>query len=149
MNCEDIARSVRAFLKEYTDGETSGWPYWYPLCRLKKELPVVAYDLDRLYRDYQIPQLEETLHACHIQKVSSFQMQEGGELRAERDIAALLYEKDEDGYIFPWYVEAYYFDASRQWLIYVSHEGTIAFTGQEIVKAAKKTISPEYLYDPS
>ena len=46
----------------------------------------------------------------------------------------LLYEKDGIGYNFPWYVETFYYDPSRRWMIYVSHEGTITFTGNEIHK---------------
>ena len=56
----------------------------------------------------------------------------------------LLYEKDGIGYNFPWYVETFYYDPSRRWMIYVSHEGTITFTGNEITQAANNFIS---IYD--
>lgn len=57
----------------------------------------------------------------------------------------LLYEKDGIGYNFPWYVETFYYDPSRRWMIYVSHEGTINFTGNEITQAANRIISSQYM----
>lgn len=60
------------------------------------------------------------------------------------DIRRLLYEKDEDGYTFPWYVETYYFDDTEKWMIYVSHEGTISFTGSKIVKIADEVLGGNY-----
>ena len=49
------------------------------------------------------------------------------------NIIELLYSSDDAGYDFPWYVETYYYDSSEKWMIYVSHEGTITFAGEEIV----------------
>ena len=57
----------------------------------------------------------------------------------------LLYERDEVGYTFPWYVESFYFDDNHQWMIYVSHEGTVIFTGEMITKAALKWMEGEPL----
>ena len=58
----------------------------------------------------------------------------------------MLYAGDGAGYDFPWFVETYYYDNSKKWMIYVSHEGTITFAGEEIVLLAKKILSGEYLY---
>ena len=57
-----------------------------------------------------------------------------------------LYEKDSDGYVFPWNIESYYYDNTKMWLIYVSHEGTITFSGEKIVDIAKKYIDNKYQY---
>ena len=40
----------------------------------------------------------------------------------------------------------FYFDSTETWLVYVSHEGTISFTGGEIVQAAKAIIPSQYIY---
>ena len=55
-----------------------------------------------------------------------------------------LYEKKEDGYTFPWYVETFYFDDTKEWMIYVSHEGTVSFTGSKIVKTAEEIFGGKY-----
>ena len=40
-----------SFLDEYACGKDL---YWFPLTRLKKDIPVVAYDIDRIYKDSDI-----------------------------------------------------------------------------------------------
>lgn len=130
------------FLKQYTGDST----YWYPLCVLKKEIAVIAYNLDKLYSDGHIKQIELTLRKYGIDTVWTFQMQIGGMKLIEGDMCTFLYEKDCDGYTFPWNVEKYYFDNSQKWLIYVSHEGTITFTGNRLVGIAKENIGSQYLY---
>ena len=42
-------------------------------------------------------------------------------------------------------MEAYYYDATKQWMIYVSHEGTITYAGEEMVKFAKEIIPEKYI----
>ena len=116
------------------------------LCaRLKKDMPVVAYDLDAIYRDNEISLLEKVFRQCDIMIVSTFQM-DSREYFEKDEISALLYEKDKDGFNFPWTVETFYFDATETWLVYVSHEGTISFTGELIARTAEEIIPDRYLY---
>ena len=61
------------------------------------------------------------------------------------DLKALLYEADADGYNFPWYVESYYYDSSKRWMIYTSHDFTITFAGEKLVRTAKEIIDHKYL----
>lgn len=138
----NIEKEILDFLRQYTDHGT----YWYPLCVLKRPIPVIAYQLDKLYKDGNIRQLENVLHFCNIRTVHSFQLQSEHSELIEKDMVDLLYEKDHYGYNFPWYAEAYYFDNTREWIIYVSHEGTITFTGSKIVRAAEEHIPKQYLY---
>ena len=142
MNNNDILKEIKDFLMYYTGVNA----YWYPLCKLEKDIPVVAYDLDKLYRDNCIGQLEETLKSYGLSKVKAIQMQNDNTESEIADILDLIYEKDTDGYTFPWYVETYYFDDSKEWMIYVSHEGTITFTGSRFVRIAKENIQNKYLY---
>ena len=139
---EKALRQITNFLKQYTGDNT----YWYPLCALKKEIAVIAYNLDKLYSDGHIRQIEATLRKYGINTVQTFQMQIGGMELIEADMLSLIYEKDRDGYTFPWNVEKYYFDNSLKWMIYVSHEGTITFTGNRLVDIAKENIGLQYLY---
>ena len=137
-----LLRLFRNFLEQYTDNAT----YWYPLCVLKIDVPVVAYDLRKIYKENSIEQLESTLKSYNIRMVQAFQMQNNNrEIRVENMIS-LLYKKDNDGYIFPWEIETYYFDDSKEWMIYVSHEWTITFTGDQLVREAKKNIQAQFLY---
>ena len=61
------------------------------------------------------------------------------------DLKALQYEADADGYNFPWYVESYYYDSSKRWMIYTSHDFTITFAGEKLVRTAKEIIDHKYL----
>ena len=40
--------------------------YWYPLNRIKENIPVIAYDLDKIYTDNQIEEIEKVLKDCSI-----------------------------------------------------------------------------------
>ena len=143
MSDECTLKQISDFLEEYTGRSTS---YWYPLCVLKNDIPVVAYNVCDIYDDGNIEQIEKTLRNCGIYAAKCFQMDHRTEF-FEENMIDLLYEEDSDGYNFPYYVETYYFDDSKSWMIYVSHENTIAFTGDKLVKAAKENIHIKYIYD--
>lgn len=143
-NPEAEARLL-SFLDEYADGNDL---YWVPLTRLKKDIPVAAYDLDMIYREDAVPLLEEVVRRCGITRVMTFQT-DSMEFFTDDDMIALLYEKERDGYSFPWTVETFYADASEQWMIYVSHEGTVSFTGARIVEAARAVIPDRYRAAPN
>ena len=49
-------------------------------------------------------------------------------------------EEDDDGIIFPYMSECYWFDFSKEWMIYSSHEATIAFAGEWLVREIKAEI---------
>ena len=46
-------------------------------------------------------------------------------------LKTLLYKADKDGYNFPWYIKSCYFDNSKQWIIYTSHEFKATFVGEK------------------
>ena len=118
--------------------------YWYPLVNVAKYLSVIAYDIVRIYQDNNVFLLENIVKSCNISKVIMFQM-DHREYFENESITQLLYEKDEEGYIFQWYAETFIFDRSEEWLIYLSHENTITFTGEKIVTVAKQMIPQRYL----
>ena len=95
-----------------------------------------------IYKCNEIDRLEKVLKEQNISIVTMLQLN-SAEISKE-DIISLLYEKDEDGYDFPWFVETYYYDDSKEWLLYVSHEGTITFVGKELVECATNTISTKH-----
>lgn len=133
-------------LVRFISGSTVyGGLYWYPLNILKSDIPVAAYKIDAIYKDGEIDLIEKVLQACAITCADTFQT-DSMEFFENDNIAELLYERDGSGYCFPWYVETFYFDDSKKWMIYVSHEGTITFSGAEIAAAAKRIIPEGYLY---
>ena len=46
----NIEREISDFLSQYTDNGA----YWYPLCILKRPIPVIAYYIDKIYKDRNI-----------------------------------------------------------------------------------------------
>ena len=137
--------------KTYLTSDLSDSPYysidyWYPLQSIKTDIPVVVFDLWKIYDDNNaIKQLEKVLSNLSIDIVTAIQNQDFNTEPKTVSLKALLYEADKDGYNFPWYVESYYYDNSKQWMIYTSHEFTITFAGEEIVRVANDIIDPKYL----
>ena len=137
--------------KTYLTSDLSDSPYysidyWYPLQSIKPDVPVVVFDLWKIYDDNNaIKQLEKVLSNLSINIVTAIQNQDFNTEPKTVSLKALLYEADKDGYNFPWYVESYYYDNSKQWMIYTSHEFTITFAGEEIVRVANDIIDPKYL----
>lgn len=128
----------------YPQGYEPEFLYWYPFSKIKETIPLVVYDLDHIYEDGKIIQLERVLNALSIDKVISVQNQDYKPEPERLDLIARLYETDESGYNFNWYVENYYYDETKEWLIYVSHEGTITFAGKRLVQAATENIDAQY-----
>lgn len=120
------------------------FPYWYPLYEIKDGIPAAVFDVERIYRDRRIRKLKSVLKAMSICEVISIQNQDYKPEPEQVDLLARLTERDEDGYTFPWYVESYYYDESKTWLIYVSHEGTVTFAGEKLAKTAMEIIPGKY-----
>lgn len=117
--------------------------YWVPLTRLKGKMPVIAYNLDAIYKNNDIRMLDDIFEQCGIRNVNTFQMDYREYFEGD-DIHDLLYEKDEDGYIFPWSSETFYFDCTGEWMVYVSHEGTISFTGKKLAQISRQIFAGKY-----
>ena len=143
MNKESFLQAIRSTCVYNGDREPI-FLYWYPLADVKDNIPVVAYNLDAIYSRGDVAQLEKVLTECSIHNVISVQNQDSKIKPEKIDLLARLYESDSDGYNFPWYVENYYYDITKAWLIYVSHEGTVTFAGEQITEIAKKTIDSKY-----
>lgn len=136
-----VERKLNDFIHEYSVSTRSA--YWVPLVKLKKDIQFSAFDLVKIYENNDIALLENVFKACGILDVSFFQM-DHSEYFEHENIFELLCDKDEFGWSFPRCVEAFYFDSFKKWLVYVSHEGTISFTGKEISEAAIKYIDESY-----
>lgn len=143
MNKQNFLQAIRSTCVYNGDREPI-FLYWYPLADVKDNIPVVAYNLDAIYSGGDVAQLEKVLTECSIHNVISVQNQDSKIEPEKVDLLARLYESDSNGYNFPWYAESYYFDETKSWLIYVSHEGTVTFAGVQITEIAKITIDSKY-----
>ena len=62
----------------------------------------------------------------------------------EDDFPSRIVEQDEDGYTFPYFSERFIYDNMKDWMIYTSHEFTIAFAGKWLTEEmCKNFISNE------
>jgi hypothetical protein len=118
----------------------SGWsPYWYPLKDIKDNIPVIAFNSDYWDDDYKMKSLLNLMKCHNIKKV--YTLQECSNVYVYDDYLSEvgLLEQDEDmsSYNFPYYSEQYTWDSNNDWLIYTSHEATVTFAGEWIVKAIK------------
>ena len=146
MKKEEFLSTIKSYsTPNLSDGSDNSIDYWYPVQDVRKDIPVIAFDLWKIYDDiHAIKQIEAVLSHLSIETATVIQNQDFNNEPKTVNLKALLYESDKDGYNFPWYVESYYYDHSKQWMIYTSHEFTITFAGEEIVRAARKIIDPEY-----
>ena len=137
-----------AIMKSYLTSDLSDSPYyyWHPLLGINPDIPVIVFDLWEIFDDDNaIKQIEDVFCHLSIDTATVIQNQDFNTEPKTVSLKALLYEADNDGYNFPWYVESYYYDNSKQWMIYTSHEFTITFAGEEIVRVANDIIDSKYL----
>ncbi len=145
MNKETFLQIIKSYCF-ISETEVQTMNYWYPLNKVNSEISVVAYDLDAIYRDSKIELIKSVLKEFGIGKVIAVQNQDYKPEPEKLDLQRRLYERDADGYNFPWWVECYYYDETQSWMIYVSHEASITFAGRDIVRIAKATIDDKYLF---
>lgn len=84
-----IERKLTDFIKEYSEGTSL---YWAPLAKLKKDISVVSYNVDAIYKNNDIALLENAFKICGISDVNTFQM-DHLEYFEHENIFELLYEK--------------------------------------------------------
>lgn len=132
-----LEKNLISFIKN-----TTVWNnlYWVPLNKLKKNIPVVSYDVEKIGKDNAEGMLKNVFKICGISDVSSFNMVDR-EYYEPEDVFELLF--DEDG-SFCCYAETFFFDSSRKWMVYTSHEFTVAFAGKKIVEVAIPNIDDTY-----
>ena len=125
-------------LAETTGGKRD---YWFPLRPVRPEVPVSAYDVDRLCRD-QLAAFQTLLRQQGIRAVHDL-FRDDGSVGWIEDLPAYAALRDAAGGLdFPKLAEHYYFDDTRRWLLYVSHEGTIAFAGAALRDGAAALLGP-------
>ena len=145
---EELAKLPSCF-GEVKEAILSGNGYWYPLSGKEPAMKAVVYSLERIYDDNQIDLIKSVLEGAGIVEVTGFHPYWFEHSRESKwknipDMKTYLYEKDDGGYNFPWIDEEYYFDKSESWIIYVSHEGTITFAGEQLSGFSETIIPDKY-----
>lgn len=138
---EIIRRKLEARLYETMK---DGWsPYWYPLKQVKKEVDVIAFNSNFWNDDSNMKLLSDILKNINIGRVYSLQECSRVYVYEEFFSESVFFEEDEDGYSLPYYSENYIWDESHRWLIYTSHEGTIAFAGKHLVEGIRTRLNSD------
>ncbi|MEQ8154375.1 MAG: hypothetical protein ABRQ25_05765 [Clostridiaceae bacterium] len=115
-------------------------PYWYPLFPVYKNVPVIAFDSDFVAITENINKIRNIF----IQHSFSFAIQirefENARIIDGFTDKEYLLEEDEDSVILPYMSECFWYDNNKDWIMYVSHEGTVAFEGEWLVNDIKEQL---------
>ena len=93
--------------------------YWEPISKTQNKVPFIYFEDDI----FKIKEVERV-----IEIVKSFSEDRIYFLTAE----SINYEVDTSALNFDW-IESAYCNLETDWLIYISHEGTITFSGQKLI----------------
>lgn len=116
--------------------------YWYPLFKVKSYVPVLAFDADFFNDDNRMQILGSIIQNHGINEVFQFREFTNGKIIPDF-VNSYLLKEDEDGFDLPYASECYLFDRNKDWLIYTSHEHTIALAGDWLINEIKTNI-PDY-----
>jgi hypothetical protein len=114
--------------------------YWYPLFPVYKNVPVIAFDSDFVAIAENINKIRDIFIQHNVSYVIEIQ-----ELKNARIIEGFtdeeyFLEEDEDSIILPYMSECFWYDNNNDWIMYVSHEGTVAFEGEWLINGIKEKI---------
>lgn len=110
--------------------------YWYPLIDIKKNIPVISFDADFFDDAISLQKVNEIFLNRRIKRVQVIPELEPAYVIS--DFSQMILEKDKDGMnCFAYHSEQFIYDFSKSWLIYSSHEGTVAFAGEWLVNELK------------
>ena len=93
--------------------------YWEPLSKTKTQNPLVYFDND-LFKSEQVQKIIDILKSISGDRIL---------LLTDENIN---YEVETSSFDIDW-IESAYCNFETDWLIYISHEGTITFSGQKLL----------------
>ena len=94
--------------------------YWEPLAQTKNTQPFIYFE-DKVFKEKEIDFIVQMIKSISGERV--FLLTEG----------VINYEVETSILDFDW-IESAYCDFETNWLIYISHEGTITFCGDKLLK---------------
>lgn len=125
---EDESKRLEKSLKDTFD--FGSWKdknyYWEPISKTKNRIPL-AYFKDDLFKSEEIQKIVDIVRSISGNRI--FMLTDEN----------LNYEVDTSSFDINW-IESAYCNFETGWLIYISHEGTITFSGQELLTKIENTL---------
>ena len=126
---DEESKSLEKSLKDKFD--FGSWKdenyYWEPLSKTKTQNPLVYFD-DDLFKSGQVQKIIDILKSISGDRIL---------LLTDENIN---YEVETSSFDIDW-VESAYCNFETDWLIYISHEGTITFSGQKLLPEIENKLS--------
>ncbi len=124
--------------KTLLENDSNWWTpcYWYPLKKIKEDIPVLVFNADYFDNRDRLETLKKIFINHNINSVTVIPELEDDYI--EDDFLSSIVEQDEDGYTFPYFSERFIYDNMKDWMIYTSHEFTIAFAGKWLTEEIRK-----------
>ena len=106
--------------------------YWIPLSKLAVDKEVIFYPQDYFLNIFSLERLQNLISNQNFESIYSWRWEiKDHENLIEIGIGEISsFKKDS--------LEKYYFDNSFEWVVYMSHENTIAIGGSSIIKDLKQ-----------
>ncbi|RDI49458.1 hypothetical protein [Flavobacterium glaciei] len=101
--------------------------YWEPLCKTQNIINSIHFE-DNVFKNQEVQKIVEILKSISGDRIF---------LLTEENIN---YEVETSSFDIDW-IESAYCDFKTSWLIYVSHEGTITFAGEELVTGIENELT--------
>jgi hypothetical protein len=102
-----------------------------------KNVPVIAFDTNFMAKDENLEKLRTIFVQHNISTVIELREFENARIIGSFTDEEYFFEEDEDGVILPYMSEFFWFDSNKDWVMYTSHERTVAFGGEWLVNDIK------------
>lgn len=115
-------------------------PYWYPLFPVYKNVPVIAFDSDFVAITENINKIRNIFIQHNVSYAIQIREFENARIIEGFTDKEYFLKEDEDSVILPYMSECFWYDSNKEWIMYVSHEGTVAFEGEWLVNDIKEQL---------
>jgi hypothetical protein len=115
-------------------------PYWYPLFPVYKNVPVIAFDSDFVAMPENINKIRNIFIQHRVSYAIQIREFENARIIEGFTDKEYFLQEDEDGMTLPYVSECFWFDSNKDWIMYVSHEGTVAFEGEWLINSIKEQL---------
>lgn len=126
---KDDSENIKSRLDDVWDIK---YPYWYPLFDCNRQ-DVIAFDSEYFENSDKLEIVRKLLRKQGVKNIYEFR--EDGISNQIIDFLDYEFWCSEPYF---WNNECFWFDDNMDWIIYVSHEGTITFGGKWLIEQLKK-----------
>ena len=139
LNDTESEKIKNEFFSKLSETVKGKYPtFWYPLQEINEDIDVLCFDARFLDDKKKLDTIRHIFKkhgvgtVCVVPELDNVYYSDS----FLDDIVAT----DGDGYEFPYFSEQYTFDDTREWMIYKSHEFTVTFAGEWLVRELKMSI---------